>query len=415
MPRTDSIQRLLDQIEELYIHPRNRGNLEEWVQLAGHADDNKWRGVPAPVEVATGQIPIVVNMELSLKSDILGFSVKEYFHSPEVYLENYLRHMIYRFNEIQDDVPIVLQIPVYRSSVFEAMLFGRNIVYLDDHDAVLSDTPLIEDLSEVDALPVPDFNQGEAMSYAKRLYQYVLDQVRGREFTIIFMDWLRNPAGVATWLYGEQEFQTAMTSNPEGAHRLVEYVTECRIRWAKQRADFLGEEGYKTAALYSDGVRGDSMSPQQYLEFVQPHEMDISELHGGINYWHSCGDTTTLLEQLGDLPLELFHVGPWTDVRKAAEVFGPKGTALQICVQKHGQYGPGPWPSSDDVFRATPEEIASKIRHVVRQATRGGAAAFCIVAGPLHRTRGAVEDVKTIKRWVHTARTVLSNVDELSA
>jgi hypothetical protein len=413
MPKADRIQRLLDQVEKLFSHPRNQDNLKKWVRKPGHAHDNKWRGVPAPVDVAGGQIPLVVNMELSLRSDLFGFSVKEYFHDPEVYLEKYLEHVIYRFTEIQDDVPILLEIPIYRSSYFEATLFDREIIYPDDHDAVLSDTPLIGDLSEVDALPALDFNRGEPMAFAKHLYEFVTEQTRGREFAVLFMDWLRNPFGVASWLYGEEKLLAAMTSDPEGAHRLLRYVTECRTRWSRERAEYLGADLEK-APLYSDSVRGDWTSPQQYLEFVQPYEMAIAEVHGGINYWHSCGDTTPLLDQLGSLPLELFHVGPWTNVQKAAEVFGPKGVALEICIQKHGQYGPGPWPASDDLFRATPGQIARKIRRMVSQAVGGGATALSIVAGPLHRTRGAERDVKTIKNWLHTARTVLANSRELS-
>jgi hypothetical protein len=413
MPTAGTIQRLLDQVERLFSHPRNQENLKKWVPKPGRAHDNKWRGVPAPTDVARGQIPLVVNMELSLKSDLFGFSVKEYFHDPEVYLEKYLEHVIYRFTEIQDDVPILLEIPVYRSSYFEATLFGRDIVYLDDHDAVLSDTPLLKDLADVDALPAPDFYHGEPMAYARQLYEYVCEQTRGREFTVVFMEWLRNPVGVATWLYGEQEFWAAKKTHPEGAQRLTSYVAESRNNWMRQRAEYVDQD-LGAASLYSDSVRGDTLSPRQYLEFVQPYEMAIADLHGGIHYWHSCGDTTLLLEPLGALALELFHVGPWTNVRKAAEVFGPKGVALEICLQKHGQYGPRPWPASDDLFRATPEQMARRIRRIVSQAVGGGATAFSIVAGPLHRTRGAGRDVRTIKNWLHTARTVLSDLEELS-
>ena len=413
MARPGTIQRLLDQVEELCVHPRNQENLYKWVPHPGHGRDNKWRGVPVPAEAAAEQVPIVVNLELTLKSDIFGFSVREYLHNPEAYLENYLKHVIYRFTEIQDDVPVLDTISLFRSAYFEATLFGHKLIYTDDDEADLPQTPLINDLSEVHALPRPDFNQGEVMSYAKQLYEYVCEQVQGREFTVLFIEWVRNPFGVATWLYGEPELVTAMTSDPEGVHRFVKYVTDCRLEWTRQRAEYLGEEEYDTAALYSDSVRRDTMSPQQYLEFVQPYEMAIAEAHGGINYWHSCGDTTTLLEGLSALPLELFQVGPWTDVRKAAEVFGPRGVALEICLQKYKHYGPGPWPAIDDVFRATPEEYERKIRETVRRAVEGGATAFSIGAGPLHRTRGAEQDVKTIKRWVQTARTVLSNADEL--
>ena len=102
MSKSDTIQELLDQIEELCVHPRNQDKLKKWVRPGGHAHDNKWRGVPAPADVVRGQIPIVVNMELSLKSDIFGFSVKEYFHNAEVYLENYLKHVSDALGSLDD-------------------------------------------------------------------------------------------------------------------------------------------------------------------------------------------------------------------------------------------------------------------------------------------------------------------------
>lgn len=412
MSRSNTIQRLLDKVEELYVHPRNQENLKKWVPQPKRALDNKWRGVATPVDVTSGKIPIVVNLEPSFRSNVFNYTVDDYFHSPEVYLENFLKHEIFRFTEIQDDVPILRYIPIYRTAYFEASLCGAEIVYLDDHDAVLPDTPHLKNLSDVDTLTLVDFNQGEAMSYAKQLYEYVCEQVRGREITVSFMEWLRNPFGVATWLYGEQELVAAMTSDPEGVHRLMRYTTESRKVWTRQRAECLGEEDFATAPMYSDTVRGSLISPEQYLEFVQPYELEIAEMHGGIYYFHCCGSTTELLDQLSDLTVELFHVGPWTDVQKAAEVWGPKGTALEICLQKHGEYGPSSWPAKDDVFRASPEEIEIMIRNKISQTVEGGATAFCIEAGPLHRTKnGPEQDVKSIKQWMHIARTTLASLD----
>ena len=335
MSESETIQRLLDQIEDLYVHPRNQENLKKWGPQPQRSRDNKWRGVPAPVDISSGQIPIVVNMELSLKSAIHGFSVKEYLHNPEVWLENHLRHVIYRFTEIQDDVPVLLHIPTALVAALEFSLWGSEVTYRNDDDPALSRTPLLKDLVNVDTLPTPDFNQDGMMALAKPLYEYVCEQVQGREFTVSFTEWVRGPLGLALSLYGRQEFLNAMTFDPEGAHRLMNHITQARIRCTSQRAEYLGEEGYVTAALFADSVNGTNLTPQGYLEFVRPYEMAIAELHGGINYWHSCGDTTELLEQLSDLPLELFHVGPWTDVQKAAEQFGPKGVALEICRSKY--------------------------------------------------------------------------------
>ena len=410
MTRSSAIQQLLDKVEELYQHPRNQANLKKWEPQPARALDNKWRGVPVPFAASSGQIPIVVNMEPSLRSSIFGYSVREYFQEPEIYVEKYLEHEIFHFTEIQDDVPILLEIPIYHTAYFEGALCGIDIVYLDDHDAILPEVPYLKDFSAVGKLPMPSFEGGKAMSYALQLYDYVCKQLQDRDFRVIFSEWLRNPFGLATWLYGEQKFLDALTSDPEGAHRLMNYATCARKKWSGERAKFFGEEHHITAGMYGDSVGSTSISPEQYLEFVQPYELQIADLHGGIYYWHCCGGVSKLLKHLGNLPLELFHVGPWTDVKKAAEVFGPKGVALEICVQKHGHYGPGSWPAADDVFRAAPKDIENKIQKIVHEAKGSGATAFSIEAGPLHRTHGPEKDIRMIKQWVRITRDVLEDL-----
>lgn len=410
MTRSSVIQQLLDKVEELYRHPRNQENLKKWEPQPARALDNKWRGVPVPFAASSGQIPIVVNMEPSLRSSIFGYSVREYFQEPEIYLAKYLEHEIFHFTEIQDDVPILREIPIYHTAYFEGALCGIDIVYLDDHDAILPKTPYLKNLSAVRKLPMPSFKSGKGMTYALQLYDHVCEQLRGRDFRVTFSEWLRNPFGLATWLYGEQEFLNVLTSDPEGAHRLMNYATRARKKWSGERANFLGEEHYVTAGMYGDSVGSTSISPEQYLEFVQPYELQIADLHGGIYYWHCCGGVTKLLDYLGDLPLELFHVGPWTDMKKAAEVFGPKEVALEICVQKHGHYGPGSWPAADDVFRAAPKDIENRIQRIVREAKESGATAFSIEAGPLHRTHTPDQDVRMIKQWVRITRDVLEGL-----
>ena len=417
------IQDLLDKVEELYFHPRNVENLKKWVRQPKRALDNKWRHLPETVDFSRVPVPIVVNMEPSLRSEVFDYSVRDYFHNPQSYLEYYLKHEIFHFSEIVDDVPLLRHIPAYCTAYFEATLCGAEIVYLDDHDAILPDKPHMAELSEVELMPLADFNRGPSMTYAKKLYEYVLDQVQGREFTVAFPEWLRNPFGVATWLYGEDRLLEAIESDPRGVHRLIRYATDCRKEWTGQRRVFLGEEDYVTAPMYSDSVRDDTMGPDVYEEFVYPYELEVAELHGGIYYWHSCGDTSKLLESIGRLPIQVFHVGPWTSVQKAAEVFGSKGTALEFAIQKHGDYGPTLRPAQDDVFRASPEDVESKLRDILSHVVAGGVSACFVDAGPLHRAsyRGGqtavgdvASDVQAVQQWVRTARGVLERTDAMA-
>ena len=158
MSKSDNIQRLLDEIEKLHGHPRNQENLKKWVAQPPQGRDRKWRGVPAPVDIPAGQIPIVVNTELSLRSAVLEYSVAESFHNPEVFFESYLKHVIYQFNEIQDDTPVLLHIPLSLWPGADYAIWGCGVRYLDDDDPERILTPLLKDLSDVDDLPIPDFN-----------------------------------------------------------------------------------------------------------------------------------------------------------------------------------------------------------------------------------------------------------------
>jgi len=408
MSQSSAIQELLDQIEEMHVHPRNQSNLKKWVKQPARALDNKWRHVAVPLAESGGEIPIAVNMEPSLRSSLFEYSVREYFQNPENYLTNYLRHEIFHFTEIRDDVPLLLQIPIYHTAYLEGALCGVDIVYLDDHDAVLPEKPLLADLADVKKLPLPRVTQStKAMSDALRLYEFVCEQVEGREFAVTFVDWLRNPFGLATWLYGEERLVEAIPVDPEGVHRLLDYAVHARQSWIEERSKFLHQGTHSTPCLYSDSVGSSALTPEEYLEFVQPYELKVAEEHGGIYYWHCCGDSTRHLKHLANLPLELFHVGPWTSARAAAEAFSSKGTALEICLQKHGHYGPGNWSSEDDIFAASEAGMAARISRAVSDAQEGGATAFCIEAGPLHRTHNPARDLEAVQKWVAAARKVL--------
>lgn len=75
-----------------------------------------------------------------------------------------------------------------------------------------------------------------------------------------------------------------------------------------------------------------SLSPEQYEEFILPCEKQLCKFYGGIGYWYSCENTTKLLDSIRKIPeIDVFHIGPWTDLRKSKEVFG-RNTALEKCL-----------------------------------------------------------------------------------
>jgi hypothetical protein len=56
-----------------------------------------------------------------------------------------------------------------------------------------------------------------------------------------------------------------------------------------ERAKFLGEPVQKLK-LYNDEVDCPTLSPGMYREFILSYEQELARIHGGLVYWHSCGN-----------------------------------------------------------------------------------------------------------------------------
>ena len=112
----------------------------------------------------------------------------------------------------------------------------------------------------------------------------------------------------------------------------MRFITDARKQWWRDRSKYLGIP-LEPANLYNDEVNCPTLSPAMFEEFVLPYEQELSEFHGGIGYWHSCGDTTKLVELIDRIPnLGMFHVGPVD--RPAPDRWRPSatGTPLEICL-----------------------------------------------------------------------------------
>ena len=62
------------------------------------------------------------------------------------------------------------------------------------------------------------------------------------------------------------------------------------------------------------------LSPEIYHDIVLPSEVALSEYHGGIVYWHSCGDTNCFQKEIDTIPnLSVVDISPWTDLAESEE------------------------------------------------------------------------------------------------
>jgi hypothetical protein len=114
-------------------------------------------------------------------------------------------------------------------------------------------------------------------------------------------------------------------------------------------------------------------------------------------YWHSCGNTTPLIPMIREIPnIAIFHCGPWTDVAKAAEVFGD--ITLDICVD------------SLDVYQANDEAMRAKVTGIVQSCWEHGAHSFLIRPGILNKLGDVEENVASIRQWVKVAKETIAEL-----
>ena len=302
--------------------------------------------------------------------------------------------MIYRFEVFQDFTCIEKTIPIWLGPPFESTLLGSEGVYVRGESPWLDREPVIKDYSDFSKIKLPDFYKTGLMPLAHEMYQEISEMVEGK-YIVVFPEWGRGPFGVAFHIRGFNNLLMDMVTNPEFVHQLMKFINEARKEWVSVRARFLGRQVEK-GNLYNDEVNCPTLSPQQYEEFVLPYEIDLCHFHGGIVYWHSCGNVTKLLDSIRKIPqIDMFHIGPWTSLVESKRVFG-EDTALEKCLMP-----------TEDVQMASPKEIEEKLKEI--KSSLDGCY-YTVRADGLQLLSDVAHDVEIIKQWVNIARSVLNNL-----
>ena len=390
MKNNDEIRALMDEYVALADGPRNQRLLKEtWLRPnLAYLD---CIGVPRD-----GKIPIIAHPMLSMWARKMGISVAEMYLEPETYLRVWLSREIGRFTQIQDDRPLDKRIILVMGAGFESSLFGAQQVYSDVDDPWIDRTSVLQIPEDLDFLELPDFYDTGMMPLAHRFYNELSEVVREHGLQIVFRDWGRSAFAVATALRGMQQMLMDMVERPDFVMRLLDFLTQSAIHYRNERAKFLGIPAGKPE-LGNDEVNVPSMSPGMYRNLVLPTEKEYAAAFGGFVYWHSCGNVTPMLEIIREIPdTTIFHVGPWTDIGRAAEVFGD--VTLDICLH------------SMDVYAADEEEMRAKVTSIVQTCWQRDARSFSIRPGILEAFAGVEKDLVSAACWVRVAKEAVAQL-----
>lgn len=386
MKKPDVLKSLIEEVRELENHPRNLKIKNVWFSTES---DRMPRGRRVPrlsSEVET--IPFTVELEHDMWGRLFGFNLKKFFTDATCYLENTLREMIYKFKVFQDFMPIDRTIPMWFGVVFESSLFGAQPIFKEDQSPWIAQEPLLKNYADLKTLSMPNFYKSGLMPLAHKMYEE-LQELAGDGLRISFPQWFRGPFGVASHLRGINDILADLYLNPKFVHKLMRILTDAHKEWVRERARFLGSP-IEPGVLANDEVGSPSLSPQLYEEFVLPYEQELCEFYERIVYWHSCGNTTELASSIAKIPkLDLFHIGPWTDMGKAKEAM-KSGTAFEKCLMP-----------TEDVYFAIPEQIEVQLEEI-RRIMDGSA--YTVRADGFQIVRSLEEDLAKIKRWSEIAK-----------
>jgi len=382
------------------------GDLVERVERAAASEENQrrrahwkryWARRPSG-EDAEGPLH-TMDIGLSTHARLLGFDIRRFYLDTAEQIRRSLEMRLWQFENLDEETPIGIGIDVNPiGCVLEPSMLGVPCKYPPNlepwalHDHVVVDTE-----ADLDALAIPDFRTAGAMPDAFRLYdeaQALLKQAGASHWRVGFPAPIRGILGLAQALRGPHEnIIWDMLERPAFADKLMAWATEFRIWFAQERAKFLGEK-IGLAHIGNDEVTVPYVSPKLYERFILPWEIKLSEFHGGLSCWHSCGTTTPLLELIRRIPnVHQFYTGPWTDVDRVVEVFG-SDTPLMIAVN-----------TVDDVMAATPEAMAAKV-HWLAERCQG--AALQIRGGAMNAAFDLQHDVQQMIRWCRVAREALA-------
>jgi uroporphyrinogen-III decarboxylase len=368
---------------------KNLERAQYWQPYPDTARD-KWRGTPR-ARSTINRAPIMIEPEMTMWGSIIGFRADEFYQDPVVFLLNQLKINIFRHENFDEDTCVGKEIVIWLGTTLESSFFGSKTIYTENDYPWIDREPVIRSEEDLEKIESFDFHKTGLMPLCHQYYE-VIGELLESDFKVTFPEWGRSPFGVATHVRGYENLLVDMIKNPKFAHRLVRVITDLRKSWVRERATFLRQEVEK-GNLYNDEVNSPTLSPQLYEEFALSYELELAEYHGGILYWHSCGDTTTLLPSIAKIPdLEMFHVGPWTDVATAVKTFNGK-VPLEICLH--------PVRDIQTATRITMEKRLSDIA----EACNGYP--YTVRADGLQIMKDIDRDLKKIGEWNEMARRLL--------
>lgn len=241
------------------------------------------------------------------------------------------------------------------ASIAEAV--GAKVIFRDDEPAVVKeDEPVLKNLRDVYDLEVPDplraGRLGEWLEATRTLVDAIGDHV------LVMGRADQGPFSIACLLRGTTQFMMdLLTEDKKVIADVIDYCRRVSLAFARAQKD----AGAHVTSI-GDALAGPNLiSPDMYREFAFEPEKQLAldvQTDGIPLALHICGNTNTIIGDMGATGAKILEVDWQLDMRQAREVI-PPSTVLMGNVN----------PSSPLVWGSV-AEVEQAVREVI-EATRG--------------------------------------------
>ena len=209
--------------------------------------------------------------------------------------------------------------------------------------------PSIKSVDEINGIEIPDASReglGPFILNRLKLNRHKIEEAGHRiRFSVS-----RGPLNIASYLMGTTEFLTAMMTNPEEVHSLVEKITGYLISFHDlQQQMFPSIDGI----LVLDDIIG-FISEEQFLEFGLPYFKRVFDRKVSIRFLHNDASCMESVKYLPEMGVNLFNMGFDTDLNLLKKLTGNKVTML------------GNIPPRDVLARGTRQEVEKSARELLQ-------------------------------------------------
>ncbi|MBW8039513.1 MAG: uroporphyrinogen decarboxylase [Planctomycetes bacterium] len=268
-----------------------------------------------------------------------GMSILDYFSSEQMWFECNLK--------VVQHFPDVMFLPGFWSEFgmcTEPSAFGSKSRW--SQDAPPFAEKIITDIQQVHTLSKPNPKTDGLLPFVLNRLKRYQSQIETEGHDIKFAV-SRGPLNIATFLSDTTEFLVAFRTNPDGAHKLLETVTDFLIDWLKVQAQtFPSIDGI----LILDDIVG-FLGETDFKQFVLPYLTRIFQsLDVAVKFFHNDAGGLVCAPYLPQIGVNLFNFSSDHTLAEMKKLTANRVTLL------------GNIPTLDVLAAGTPQQVKNSVK-----------------------------------------------------